>query len=270
MRKNTRERLILNKRDRFMSRSLQDLVNAYCQEPTQGLRNAIITKSMPLVRSIIGKIRRPDNVLTQHEDLVSVGILGLLQALNNYKLEKSIQFNTFAYYRIRGNIIDYLRQIDEVSRIKRTTYGKVQKKMEELMQRYGRKPADEEVARAMKMSLGEYHKLLMGVQQRSVLSLDDRMYDGSSSESLANYIEDKDAPLPDAGLDQESISYKLKEQIKKLNERERLILALYYYEDLTLNEIALLLGLSEARISQIIGKLLLELKASLSREPAMD
>src|SRR5699024_1102055 len=131
--------------------------------------------------------------------------------------EKNIQFNTFAYYRIRGNVIDYLRQIDEVSRIKRKTYGEVQKKMEELMQQYGRSPSDEEVADAMDMPLEKYHQLLMGVQQRSALSLNAQKYDDNSSAALYNYIEDKDLPAPDAQLEHKSVTYKLQRQIKKLN-----------------------------------------------------
>jgi len=251
-----------------MAQSLQELINAYCNEPTPGLRNAIITEAMPLVKSITGKVHSPDTPLSQYEDLKSAGIMGLLQALDNYDCSKSIKFNTFAYYRIRGNIIDYLRSIDKVPRSDRQNYGQAQQNMRKLQQELGREPTDEEMAESLEMSVEKYHKLLGSVQQRAHLSLD---YDinqgeGTSKTALSATIEDKSMRTPDSGLESESISSQLKDAIKDLKERDRLILALYYYEDLTLNEIALLLGLTEARISQLVGKLLMQLKSTLSME----
>lgn len=246
--------------------SLQELVMAYCDEPSSGLRNAIISKAMPLVKSIVGKVNRPDNPLSQFEDLESAGIMGLLQALDSYDPEQKVQFNTFAYYRIRGNVIDYLRKIDEMPRLQRSNYGKAQEIMERLTQELGRTPKDEEVAKEMDMSLDDYYKLLRTVQQRSVLSLDYQKYDDDSTSDFGSYIEDKEIESPDANLDRESLKKKLTKHIKKLKERDRLVLALYYYEDLTLSEIALLLGLTEARISQIVGKLLLQLRSQISKE----
>lgn len=248
-----------------MSQTLQELVQAYCDEPTSGLRNAIITKSMPLVKSIVGKVNKPDNPLSQFEDLESAGIMGLLHALDNYDNEKNVQFNTFAYYRIRGSIIDYLRKIDEMPRLQRANFGKAQEVMERLQQELGRDPDDDEIAEAMGLSMDEYNQMLMSVQQRSILSLDSSRYDDSGSENLTGYIEDQNTEKPDAELEREGINKILQNHIKKLKERDRIILALYYYEDLTLNEIAMVLGLSEARISQIVGKLLLQLRAALNR-----
>jgi RNA polymerase sigma factor for flagellar operon FliA len=251
-----------------MEKSLQELVNAYCDEPTQGLRDAIITEAIPLVKSIIGKISRPDTPLSQYEDLESAGIMGLLQALDNYDCSRDIKFNTFAYYRIRGNIIDYLRSIDELPRTTRATYGKARQAMNDLQQELGRQPDDEEVAERLDMSLQEYHTLLSNVQKRAVLSLDQQMYDDEDGEAMSRYLEDEKIDRPDAELDRQSVSKQLQAAIKELKERDRLVLSLYYYEDLTLNEIAVLLGLTEARISQIVGKLLLSLKSSLEMETA--
>lgn len=252
-----------------MEKSLQELVNAYCNEPTQGLRDAIITEAIPLVKSIIGKISRPDTPLSQYEDLKSAGIMGLLQALDNYDCSRDIKFNTFAYYRIRGNIVDYLRSIDELPRTTRSTYGKAQKVMNDLQQELGREPKDDEVANKLDMSLDDYHKLLSSVQKRAVLSLDQEIYgNDESSETMTRFLEDENIEQPDAKLDRRSVSKQLQGAIKQLKERDRLVLSLYYYEDLTLNEIAVLLGLTEARISQIVGKLLLNLKSTLEPELA--
>ncbi|MEX0648291.1 MAG: FliA/WhiG family RNA polymerase sigma factor [Balneolaceae bacterium] len=246
-----------------MDLSLQELVDAYCDEPTTGLRNAIITEAIPLVKSIVGKVRRPDTPLSQYEDIESAGIMGLLQALEKYDCTKEIQFNTYAYYRIRGCVIDYLRSIDQLPRNDRVLYGKAGEAINKLQQELGREPDDEEVAEELQIPVGDYLNLQSNVQQRTVLSLDQPVFAENTSQSVADNIQDENAELPDSELEQEDTSVYIKSAIKKLKERERLILALYYYEDLTLKEIAMLLGLTEARISQIVGKLLMQLKGSL-------
>lgn len=249
-----------------MELSLQELVDAYCDEPTTGLRNTIISEAMPLVKSIIGKVRRPDTALSQYEDIESAGIMGLLQALESYDCEKNIQFNTFAYYRIRGNIIDYLRSIDQLPRNDRTMFGKAQQVIDELQQKLGREPEDKEVAEELDIEIEDYLELLSGVQQRAVLSLDQPAYSEDSGQTVSDRIENRDFEQPDENLEQEDVSIHIKQAINQFKERERLILALYYYENLTLKEIAMLLGLTEARISQIVGKLLLQLKSKLGTE----
>lgn len=244
--------------------SLQEIVLAYCEEATPSLRHAIITKSMPLLKSIIGKIPNPDHVLNQYEDLENTGVMGLLQALDKYDPSRDVKFTTFAYYRIRGNIIDYLRSIDELPRKARTNYGKARQTIDNLQQKLGRQPKDEEVAEEMEMSLNKYRRLLSNVQRRAVLSINKPISGKEGEDTMVMLLEDESVEAPDARLDQESVSEQLQAAIEKLKERDRLILALYYYEDLTLNEIAVLLGLTEARISQIVGKLLLQLKSTLS------
>lgn len=245
-------------------RTLQELVDLYCEEATSGLRLAIITKAMPLLKSIIGKIPSPDNSLTQYEDLENTGIMGLLQALNKYDASRGVQFTTFAYYRIRGNIVDYLRSVDELPRNDRSNYGKARRAINNLQQKLNRQPNDEEVAKELEMPLDKYRKLLRNVQRRAILSIDAPAYRDENESSLGMFLEDENVERPDAQLDRQSVSEQLQTAIEKLGERDQLILALYYYEDLTLKEIAILLGLTEARISQIVGKLLLQLRNTLS------
>lgn len=250
------------------NKTLQELVELYCSEPAPGLRNSIISKSMPLIRSIIGKISRPDQPLTQLEDLESAGIYGLLQAMDNYECDRNIQFNTFAYYRIRGSIVDYLRSIDQLPRKQRKSYGEVQHVIDQKSQILGREPTDEEVAEELNMDLEDYHKLLSNVQQRNVLSLDSPAYDENSG-SHYDFHENPDSSTPAENLENKEQTQALQERIGKLKERERLILMLYYYEDMTMSEIALLLELTEARISQIVGKILIKLKGELNKERVM-
>ena len=247
------------------NKSLQELVELYCKNPADGLRNSIISKSMPLIRSILGKINRPDQPLAHREDLESSGIIGLLQALDSYECDRNIQFNTFAYYRIRGSIVDYLRSIDQLPRKQRKNYGQIQEIIMRLSQVYGREPSDEEIAAELDMPIDDYYKLLSNVQQRNVLSLDTPAYDEGSGTHY-EFHEDPNSETPDTNLEKKERTEALQKKIGQLKERDRLILMLYYYEDMTMSEIALLLELTEARISQIVGKLLVQLKHELGQE----
>ncbi|MEX1213268.1 MAG: FliA/WhiG family RNA polymerase sigma factor [Balneolaceae bacterium] len=246
----------------MQSASLQQLIELYFSDPTDGLRHAIITKSIPLVRSILGKIPRPDHPLSDLQDLESVGINGVLQAIESYDPSKGIQFNTFAYYRIRGSMIDYLRMIDQLPRNQRSSYGKVQETMARLSQELGREPLDQEVADSLEMTLSSYHTLLSSVQQRNALSLD-QSGSGENPASIYDFFADESTPLPDQELEEEELLQQLATHVQQLPEKERLILTLYFYEDLTMSEIALLLDRTEARVSQIIGKILLRLRAAM-------
>ncbi|MCP9291878.1 MULTISPECIES: sigma-70 family RNA polymerase sigma factor [Gracilimonas] len=247
------------------NKSLQELVEIYCTNPADGIRNSIISKSTPLIRSIIGKINRPDQPLAHREDLESAGVIGLLQALDSYDCERNIQFNTFAYYRIRGSIVDYLRSIDQLPRKQRKNYGQVQEVIQRMSQVLGREPSDEEIANELEMDMDDYYKLLSNVQQRNVLSLDTPAYDENSG-SFYEFHEDPNSETPDTNLEKKERTEALQKKIGQLKERDRLILMLYYYEDMTMSEIALLLELTEARISQIVGKLLIQLKGDLGQE----
>jgi len=247
------------------NKTLQELIELYSSNPVDGLRNSIISKSMPLIRSIIGKISRPDQPLSQREDLESAAITGLLQAMESYDCSRNIQFNTFAYYRIRGAIVDYLRSIDQLPRKQRKSYGEVQKVVEQLSQVLGRAPSGQEVADQLDMKIEDYHKLLSNVQQRNVLSLDGPAYDADSVSYYDTQV-DPNCEVPDNNLEKKERTAAIMKKIGELKERDRLILMLYYYEDMTMSEIALLLELTEARISQIVGKLLLQLRKELTKE----
>lgn len=240
----------------------QKLISDYKATKDSRIKSLIVDDMIPLVKSIVGKIRLPSTSLISYEDLQSIGIEGLLEALETYDTSKDVQFNTFAYYRIRGSIIDYLRSIDELPRTKRKLYGTSIEAIQSLQQKFGRTPSNIEVADELGISVADYEELLSAVQQRSALSLETTI-DDSGSTSLASMIEDRTFQSPDASLVDVEIKNALRKAVKKLPEREQVILGLYYYEEYTLKEIATALELSEARISQIIGKILMNLKANL-------
>ncbi len=242
--------------------NLQELASEYYTTKSEKIRTAIIKESIPLVKSIVGKVQKPKNFLSENEDLISIGFSGLLQALASYVPNNDAQFKTFAYYRIRGSIIDYLRSIDELPRAKRSDNARAQMTIERLQQKLGRIPYDFEVAQEMGMAIKKYKALLLSVQQRTALSLDYTEVQGSSF-TLKNNIQDTSSLAPDEAMEQTEERAILRNEIEKLTEREQLILGLYYYEELTLREISAKISISEARISQIIGKVLLVLRGKI-------
>ncbi len=214
--------------------------------------------ALPLVRSIIGKISVPDHLLAAHEDLESVGIVGLLEALENYDPEQA-QFATHAYRRIRGNIIDYLRSIDVLSREKRKKMGAVQEALSSLRQMLGEEPSDEDVADYMGMAVEEYHDLLRDAQCRFSLSLSRPSED--DDHTMLDVLPSDDGTEGFEQFEQASTQKHLEDLIQTLPERQQTILGLYYTEDLTLQEIGEVLDLSAARISQLLGKIQLTLQS---------
>jgi len=243
-----------------MDRDLQPLVEQYLDEPTEKNREAVVMAALPLVRSIIGKISVPDHLLAAHEDLESVGIVGLLEALDNYDPEKA-RFATHAYRRIRGNVIDYLRSIDVLSRDKRKKMGAVQEALSTLRQMLGREPSDEDVADYMGLSLDAYHDLLRDAQRRFSLSLSRPVDD--DEQTMLDMLPNDDAKAGFERFEKASTQKHLKELIQTLPERQQTILGLYYTENLTLSEIGDVLDLSAARISQLLGKIQLTLQSKM-------
>lgn len=249
-----------------MANNLQPLVERYLDDPTPSNREAVVLAAVPLVRSLIGKLNIPNHNLASREDLENTGLLGLLQALDSYELKHGTKFVTHAYRRIRGALIDYLRSIDVLSRSKRQALAEAQKAMETLRQMMGTEPEDRDVADYLGISLSEYHTLLMQAQYRFSLSLFNHTGPDDDHQTVLETIPNKDADDAFEQVDQKLMLGSLQKIIQNLPERQQTILGLYYIEDLTLREIGQILDLTEARISQILGKILLTLQSELSYE----
>lgn len=243
-----------------MTQDLQPIVEQYLADPTPSHREAVVLAAVPLVRSLIGKLTIPDTPLATREDLENVALLGLLHALDNYSLEHGTAFISYAYGRVRGSLIDYLRSIDALSQKRRRLLGKAQQAMQTLRQMVGGEPDDQDVADYLGVSLEDYHSLLVDAQSRFALSLYENAEDQQPVLETMPY-----EPAMDAfeQIDKDSMHAYVESLISQLPKRERDILALYYYENLTLREIGQLLHLTEARISQILGKTLLTLRTQL-------
>ncbi len=246
-----------------MAYDLQHVAELHAADPTPGRREAVVLAAVPLVRSLVGRLSVPDHPLASREDLENVGLLGLLQALDTYDPSRGTPFVSFAYGRIRGALIDYLRSIDALPRERRKQLGEAQQALEMLRQRLGGEPEDETVAAHLGISVSQYHGLLSDAQCRFALSLHETIgFD--ADQSVLDTIASDDAEHEQYEVDTHSMSGYVATLIRQLPEREQNILALYYFENLTLREIAVLLNLTEARISQIIGKVLVTLRARLA------
>ncbi len=249
-----------------MREDLQHLAETYAQEPTAANKDALVLASVPLVRSIVGKITLPDHPLASREDLENAGLLGLLQAIEQYDPSRGTPFASYIYGRVRGAVVDYLRSIDVLSRDSRRKLAEAQQAFEVLSQTLGEEPSDQDVADYMGISLAEYHQILMGAQRRFALSLNEHSdeNDHQSPTSIEKLAHPEASELFES-IERKSLVEYIMRIIQKLPEREQTILALYYFEDLTLREIASLLNLTEARISQILGKTLLKIRTALEK-----
>ncbi len=247
-----------------MGYDLQRLVEQYVADPSSANREAVVLAAVPLVRSMVGRLSIPDHPLATREDLENVGLMGLLQALDSYDPERGTPFISYAFGRIRGALVDYLRSIDALPRERRRKLAELQQAIETLRQTLGGEPDDQDVADYLGISLQEYYTLLSDAQRRFALSLQETVGE-DGDQSVLETIPNEEAEKQFEEIDRASLIEYVTKLIQRLPEREQNILALYYYENLTLREIAQLLGLTEARISQILGKTLLTLRTELQR-----
>ena len=241
---------------------LQQAVEDYLAAPTPRHRAAAVQAGLPLIHSLIGRMHVPNHPLVTREDLEGTAIEALLQALDSYDPERGTQFVTHAYRRVRGSLVDYLRSLDVLSRDKRQRLNEVYRAMETLRQALHDEPTDRDVADFMGLPLNDYHNLLAEAQLRFTLSLDQPMGDDDGN-TLSDIIEDEDGEHGFDVVERESLKAQLMKEIPRLPERQRTILGLYYFENLTLKEIGEVIGVSDARISQILSQVMLTLRGRL-------
>ena len=247
-----------------MKTDLQHLAERHAADPTPANREAVVLAAVPLVRSLVGRMSVPNHPLASKEDLENVGLLGILQALDAYNPERGTPFASYAYGRLRGALVDYLRSIDALSRDQRKRLAEAQSAQETLRQMLGMDPQDHEVAEFLGIGLDDYHRLLSSAQRRFALSLHQSGSDNEDAHSVVETIPNEEADRAFEQVDRDSMHAYVAQLVQELPEREQNIVALYYFENLTLREIAGLLSLTEARISQILGKVLLTLRGRLN------
>jgi RNA polymerase sigma factor for flagellar operon FliA len=229
-------------------------------------REQLLSRYTPLIKYVVERLAvgLPKNV--DHEDLMSAGMLGLLDAYDKFDSGKGTKFETYAVWRIKGAVLDQLRALDWASRSVSRKAREVEASTRRLDQRLGRAATEEEIAREAKMSLADYHRLMDQVRGAVLLSLDEvRTPEDGDSIGLADMIEDPTTPDVLARIEEEETRALLLETLNALPEQERVVVALYYYEHMTLREIGLTLGISESRVSQVHSRAVVRLKSRVRR-----
>lgn len=228
------------------------------------LRNHIMEQYLTLVRYIAERIlvKLPQNV--ELDDLYSAGIFGLMDAIDGFDLERGVKFETYCTTRIRGSILDALRALDWVPRIVRNKAHRIDASYKALENELGRAPTDPEMAERLEVSHEEYEALIREASAVTMVSLNDHSSDDGDSKSLRkiDILEDKRGVDPE----DEALKREITEFITKfLSRKERLIVLLYYFEDLTMREIGKTLGLSESRVCQLHSRIVLRLRNQLKK-----
>jgi RNA polymerase sigma factor for flagellar operon FliA len=250
-----------------MSNNSSALLNKYKEEPTKVTpeqKDKLILEYAPLIKFIAQKIavRLPSNI--ELDDLISSGVIGLMDAIDKYDPTRDNKFKTYAEFRIRGSILDELRAQDWVPRSVRDKAKLLDRTVIELEAELGRTATDEEVAGRLSMAMDEFYDLINQVRPVSVLSIDEAAtFSNVDKKSILNLLEATKLNNPFNQLNVKSVKDVVTRAIEELPERQRLVLSLYYYEDLNLKEIGKVLRVTESRVSQLHAQAISRLRAKL-------
>ncbi|MBW8059561.1 MAG: RNA polymerase sigma factor WhiG [Solirubrobacterales bacterium] len=247
---------------------LRDLWRRYKEEGDATARERLVVAYSPMVKFVAGRLGAGLPSHVEDADLISYGLMGLIGSIERYEPKRGIKFETFAMTRIRGAIIDELRSLDWVPRSVRSRAREIETAQSKLEHKLQRAPTEEELAAKLEISEEELQSSLLEIANSSVYALDELWTISDSSGdrvSLLDTIPDPGADDPQEALASSEIKDRLTEAMTSLPEREQLVVALYYHENLTLREIGEVLGVTESRVSQLHTKAVMRLKSGLQR-----
>lgn len=226
----------------------------------------IILKYAPLIKYIANRIASRLPMYIDIQDMINSGVLGLMDAIEKFDPDKGVKFETYAEYRIKGAILDSLRAMDWVPRSVRKVATLLENTYADLEKRHGRPATDEEVASAMDVDIDRLHKIVNRVSSISIISLErDPKSSSNTKHSLLDKLINEDDPSAFDKLDSEELRDMLGESIERLPEKEKQVISLYYYNELTMKEIGKILRLTESRVSQIHTKAVMRLRGKLRK-----
>jgi len=248
-----------------VTEDITDVWKTYKKDQSnQDLRNALIEHYLPLVKYNAERVwaKLPEGV--DLNDLISAGVFGLMDAIDAFDMERGVKFETYCVPRIRGAMLDELRTMDWVPRLVRSKASKLEAARKEAEAELGRPPSDSELAWRMKLPLLEFEKLKTEASAVNLVSLNKKWYETDSYKDVreVDILEDSKGEDPTRGIQKRDL---MRLVTKGLNRNERLIIILYYYEELTMKEIGNTLGLSESRVSQMHSSIVARLKDQLHR-----
>jgi len=244
------------------------LGKGFCQSVSKTRREEeLVQQHLPLVKSIVARIAITLPPHVDSEDLYSAGLLGLVNAIRQYNPKMGTAFATYARVRIRGAILDELRRMDWVPRSVHTKARKVQAVMNAIEQKKGRLATEDEMAKALKITVAEYHQWIEEIRPATFVCLDAAFTNNDFDDGASQYESMADARQEDPleGTFRREIAAIIHERLEQLPEMQRKVLALYYFEDLRLREIAEVFGVTESRISQIHAQAILAIRSFLNK-----
>jgi RNA polymerase sigma factor for flagellar operon FliA len=253
---------------RIADADLKDVWTLYKKSPTDETRNVLVERYLPLVRYVAERLATTLPSFVEVDDLASMGIFGLLDAIDRFDPELGVKFKTYAMNRIRGSILDELRSLDWVPRLVRIKANKIEKCCHELQRELGREPTFFEMSQKLGMDFEEYHSMIEGGSATAIISLSEEwtdQEDNHGNRKIDLLQDDNPSGTPTHEIQLRDIRDVI---AKHLSEKERIIVTLYYYEGLSMKEIAKVLNLTESRICQIHGKVIERLKEQLDRTKA--
>jgi RNA polymerase sigma factor FliA len=248
---------------------LKDLWKRYKTSGDERARERLVVAYSPLVKYVAGRMGSNLPAHVDEADLISYGLTGLISAIERFDLSRAIKFETYAITRIRGSIIDELRTLDWVPRSVRARAREIERANQKLEARLQRAPTDEEMASELGISISDFNESLVQISTSTLVALDE-LWNTNENDgdhvSLLDTIADRRAPDPEQIVDQGEVRDRIADAIAALPEREKLVIALYYYENLTLREVGEVLGVTESRVSQLHTKAVLRLRSKLATE----
>ncbi|MBV9337478.1 MAG: RNA polymerase sigma factor WhiG [Solirubrobacterales bacterium] len=248
---------------------LQDQWRRYKASGDERARERLVVAYSPMVKYVAGRMSSGLPAHVDEADLISYGLGGLISAIERFDLSRDIKFETYAITRIRGAIIDELRTLDWVPRSVRARAREIERANTKLEARLQRAPTDEEMAAELQMTTEAFQDALLQISNSTIVALDElwNVSDSTGDQvSLLDTLPDRAAPDPQHVVDQSELRDRIADSIAALPEREKLVVALYYYENLTLREIGEVLGVTESRVSQLHTKAVLRLRSKLQGE----
>ncbi len=246
-----------------MAENLENLWQAYRISKEPSIKEKLILEYASLVKLVAGRISIHIGQYVEYEDLISYGIFGLIDAIDKFDSGKGVKFETYASLRIRGEIIDNIRRLDWVPRTLRQKSKQLDKVYTSLEAEIGRTPTYEEIAEKMDISVDEVKDVMQKSAASSLVSLDDYV-DSNKDVTIADVVETK-TDSPDLSYEKKEIKNILIDAINQLTEKEKKVVTLYYFEELTLKEISKIMSVSESRVSQIHSKAVIKLQSKLGK-----
>lgn len=228
-------------------------------------REKFIESYIPLVKYIASRVIIGKNKYVEYEDLVGYGMIGLMDAMKKFDESKGMKFSTYASIRIRGAMIDEIRKNSPVSKTIMDKLNRFNNGVEELQRKLLREPTTKEICEALNITAEEVYEIERYINYISIVSLDEVIFSDDDDIKIMGIIEDQNSPSPERDLEEKEEIEVLHSAIKELNEKDQIVLSLYYYEGLTLKQIGAVLDVSESRVCQLHARAIRNLRANMKK-----